>query len=227
MTVFKIEEGFEFFGEVAGEGEEDGLEGKAGNEGKTGLSEEFPEREATEEGGSFEDDAVEKVGEERGTQGAEPEEIFDLGLADFGEEEVIETLATPEAEDAGEEDAASHAGNSDEGGVVGAGVAGEGGDNPEQNAGQEAESEAAACDGVGGAATVDFDKNIAEDVGDGEYDNAAVDRDAEEIPKFDGGEVGDDDHTAHSSAHSHEVTGGFKGDFCVLWSVFHKSILSL
>lgn len=227
MTVFKIEEGFEFFGEVAGEGEEDGLKGEAGDKSKTGLSEEFPEREAAEEGGSFEDDAVEKVSEERGTQGAEPEVIFDLGLADFGEEEVIEALATPEAEDAGEENAASHAGNSDEGGVVGAGVTGESSNNPEQNAGQETKSEAAARDGVGGAAAVDFDKEVAEDVSDREHDNTAVNRDAEEIPKFDGGEVGDDDHAAHNSAHTHEVAGGFERDFCVLGSVFHKPILSL
>lgn len=150
-----MEVGFEALCEVAGEGEEEGFENEPSNECEAGLGEEFPEGKSAEEGGGFKDDGVEEMGEEGGAEGAEPELVevlfrgffvgfelrvvfdgwMDFGLetlsgrlADFDEEEVVEALAAPEAEDAGEEDATSHAGNGDEGGIVGAGIAGEGGD---------------------------------------------------------------------------------------------------
>ena len=134
-----------------------------------------------------------------------------FGLADFGEDEIVEALAAPETEDTSEENAAGHAGNGNEGGVVGTGVSGESGDDPEENASEEAEAEATGCDGVGGAAAVDFDEEVTKNVSNREHDNSAVDRDAEEIPEFDGGEVSDDNHTTHDGAHNHEATGGFYG----------------
>lgn len=240
LTVVETKEGLETLGKVIREREEDGFEGEPGDEGEAGLGEELPKSEPAEEGGSLEDDAIEEMGEEGRAEGAEPELTERAragggggllgrgaaggGAADFGKEEVVETLAAPEAEDAGEEDAASHAGDGDEGGVVSAGIAGEGGDNPEEDAGQETKPETAGCNGVGGATAVDFNEKVAEDVGNREHHDTAVDGDAEEIPEFDGGEVSHDHHAAHSSAHNHEVAGGFGGDFGVFGGVFHRHI---
>ncbi len=225
-----MEVGFEGFGEVICKRKEDGFEDEASDECEAGLSEKLPESEAANESGGFKNDRVEKVGEEGGAKSAEPEfvEVLRGVLTDFDEEEIVEALAAPEAEDAGEEDAASHAGDSDEGGVVGAGVIGESGDDPEEDTSQEAEPEAAGRDGVGGAFAVDFDDEVAEDVGDREHDNSAVDWDTEKIPEFDGGEVCDDDHAAHDGAHDHKVAGGFGGHWGVVgirFCSFHRYIL--
>jgi len=230
VAVFKVKAGFEGFGEVICKREEDGFEDEASDESEAGLSEKFPESEAADESGGFKNDRVEKVGEEGGAKSAEPEfvEVLRGVLTDFDEEEIVEALTAPEAEDAGEEDAASHAGDSDEGGVVGAGVIGESGDDPEEDTSQKAESEPAGRDGVGGAFAVDFDDEVAEDVGDREHDDSAVDWDAEKIPEFDGGEVCDNDHAAHDGAHDHKVAGGFGGHWGVVgirFCSFHRYIL--
>lgn len=222
--------GFEGFGEVICKRKKDGFEDEASDEGEAGLSEKLPESEAANESGGFKNDRVEKVSEEGGAKSAEPEfvEVLRGVLTDFDEEKVVEALTAPEAEDAGEEDAASHAGDSDEGGVVGAGVIGESGDDPEEDTSQKAESEPAGRDGVGGAFAVDFDDEVAEDVGDREHDDSAVDWDAEKIPEFDGGEVCDNDHAAHDGAHDHKVAGGFGGHWGVVgirFCSFHRYIL--
>ncbi len=96
-------------------------------------------------------------------------------VADEGEDEVVEALAAPKADETGEEKAAGHVGDGDEGTVVGSRVRGESGCDPKEKAGAEAGEEVVGGDAVGGALAVDFDEEVAEDVGNGEDDDAAVD----------------------------------------------------
>lgn len=213
-----VERAAEVGGERSADETKDDFEEDAGEIGEPSLKEKVGQGNATKEGEGLEDETVGDVGDGGGKQGALLEAGAGVGFlaagADFGENAVVDDLADKEAGNAGEEDATGGALDDFKGAVVDAGKVGKNDLSKEENGGgEDGEKRAVEGDVVGDFLAEDFDEKVANDVGDREEPDAAVDRDAEEVPDLEGGEVASEERDAESNTKKRQDFDGGEGKF--------------
>lgn len=144
-----------------------------------------------------------KISERIGVRAGTLEEMDAL------ENVVIDKLAGQEADDAGDENAASIIGDGVESRVVGARVVRQKPDERDNCESEKTDTTTTPSDAVGGAAAVNFGQKVIEDVREREKQEPAVNRKITGTPKFDGAVIGDDEGHGHERGHNDE--GGLGG----------------
>ncbi len=178
-----------------------------------------------EEGDGGEEEGVGGFADDGAADGALPEVAAAVQDFHAGHDPGVQEGAAGEGDEAAEGDARGLPQDGGEGVLhVPAVGGGQGADEREGAGGEEVEEDAEPNDAAGLGVAVDFHEDIAEDVGDGEEQVAAVHRDEPQagyLQRFDGGNVGDDPDGAGNGRQGWQPAAG--AGWLLRWFIRHYS----